>query len=203
MEIFVKLNCKMLSLVLIAAVGVLPSIASAQVNTVGFCVKPGSRNSFYPIVNRATKCRDGFVKALLPTQTPSLDSLQTGPTGPQGATVPQGETGAQGPQGPTGAKGDAGLVNLGSCTQVSASRTGSGEETQKVYCSEGNFMLSASWDVSNQATATTYKKDLFSTTQSGPYNYPVGVEVRAYQLAGQYTLNVTATCCAATLGNNN
>jgi hypothetical protein len=243
----VKINCKVLSLVLVAAVGVVPSISSAQVNTVGFCVKPGSRNTFYPIINVATKCKKGFVKALLPTSTPDLGAIEAGPTGPQGATGaqgpkgdtgaqgaqgevgpqgiqgevgpqgPQGETGAQGPQGETGAQGaqgdtgpqgetgaqgPAGLINLGSCTQVSASRTGSGEETQKVYCPEGDFLLSASWQVSNQVGATTYRKDLFSTTQSGPYNYPVGVEIRSYLLAGQYTLDVTATCCQATLGNN-
>ena len=252
-----KINFKVLSLVLVAAVGVAPSISSAQVNTVGFCVKPGSRNVFYPIINVATKCKKGFVKALLPNATPNLGALEVGPTGPQGATGaqgskgdtgaqgaqgevgaqgPQGETGAQGPKGDTGAQGPqgetgaqgpkgevgaqgpqgetgaqgetgpqgaAGLINLGSCTQVTASRTGSGEETQKVYCPEGDFLLSASWQVSNQVGATTYRKDLFSTTESGPYNYPVGVEIRSYLLAGQYTLDVTATCCEATLGNNN
>lgn len=122
---------------------------------------------------------------------------QTGETGAQGAQGPQGEQGIQGAQGEQGPQGTAGLVNLGSCQQITASRTGSGEETQTIYCPEGQFMLSAGWDVSRENTATVYKQDLFSTSISGPYNYPVGVKLRAYHLLS-YTMTVTATCCDTT-----
>lgn len=128
----------------------------------------------------------------------------TGPQGIQGETGPQGETGAQGIQGETGPQGEAGLVNLGSCEQVSASRTGSQEETQILYCPTDKFMLSSSWDAKKNGNyvtdaATVYKRDIFTDeANNGPFNYPTGVEVRMNGgvLLGNYTLTVTATCCA-------
>ncbi len=161
-------------------------------------------------VNKDGECRPGFKKGTINT-TSGLQTAAIGETGPQGPQGPKGDTGAQGPvgatgpqgvegaQGETGPQGAPGLINLGSCSQVSASRTGSGEETQAVYCPEGQFALSSSWDVSRESTATVYKQDLFSTLNTGPYNYPVGVKVRAYHVLS-YTLSVSATCCDATMG---
>ena len=69
--------------------------------------------------------------------------------------------------------------------------------TVNLFCDNGQFLLSTSWQFLSGTFVNVEKNDLFSYEDgSGPYNYPVGSTVVA-GLSGIVPglLKVTGTCC--------
>lgn len=114
---------------------------------------------------------------------------------------PKGDKGEKGDKGDQGPQGLPGTPNLGSCTKQTAIAQSQGIITQQVFCPNGQYAMSVEWDVS-QNVPTIYRRNLYSyADQTGPFNFPVGAEVRVgsqfFESEGSNTLSVTAVCCNA------
>jgi hypothetical protein len=161
-------------------------------------------------------CPQGFVKlgtilseadinSLVSQQVDSsLASISTvgpqGPQGEQGIQGEQGDKGDQGDEGPQGPQGPAGIVAIDQCYTESAERTGSGEETQKVYCRNPatEYVQHVGYSLSEDRAGPVRELLEFSDANQVGYSHPVGASVRAYigtTGIGNYTLTVHLLCC--------
>ncbi len=125
---------------------------------------------------------------------------EQGPKGEQGIQGEQGDKGDQGDEGPQGPQGPAGIVAIDQCYTESAERTGSGEETQKVYCRNPatEYVQHVGYSLSEDRAGPVRELLEFSDANQVGYSHPVGASVRAYigtTGIGNYTLTVHLLCC--------
>ncbi len=210
-----------LSLLALFAVFISVNIASADI----LCQRKKEKNpSPFSVPNlrivNGTKCPAGFQKvgnllnegdisSLIETQlTTKLSTLNTkGDKGDQGAQGEQGlpgatgDTGATGETGATGSTGATGFVDINACYTNIISRTGSGEETQKVYCDdpENEYVQHVGFSLNDDRAGPVRELLEFKDQNEVEYSHPVGASVRAYigvTGIGTYTLTVHLLCCS-------
>jgi hypothetical protein len=114
--------------------------------------------------------------------------------------VHKGVQGVKGDKGDIGPQGRPGLVAINQCYTRTESRSGSGEETQKVYCNdpEKDYVQHVGYAVSEDRAGPVRELLEFSDANNNTYNHPVGASVRAYigtTGIGNYTLTVHLLCC--------
>lgn len=130
---------------------------------------------------------------------------EKGDTGLQGIQGIQGEKGDKGDTGEKGEKGDTGapgldgvngLVAIDSCYPTTLSRSGTGEETQTVYCNNPatEFMQNVGFTTTDDKINLARQIMEFEK-DSVLYTHPVGATIRTSGPSFGYTLSVTILCC--------